>query len=245
MTADTRRTTATGQTHSTVPMLVDCIDLACTYGTGPGAVVAVHGTTCHIPPRARIAITGPSGSGKSTLLHLLAGLQQPTAGTVDWPALTDSGRPLTAQIGLIFQGPSLLPALDVTENIALPLLLAGLREHDALDLARQALDRLAVTDLAGKLPDELSGGQAQRVAIARALALRPRLILADEPTGQLDRHTAEHVISVLLDAADDADAAVVVATHDPAVAARMTHHWVMRDGRLTTTPDPKRDESTP
>jgi len=209
----------------TAAVLVECVDLARTYGSGADAVVAVHGATCHIMSGARIAVTGPSGSGKSTLLHLFAGLEPPTAGTIDRPS-PGMG------IGLVFQGPSLLPTLDVAENVALPLLLDGHRPADADDRARQALARLGIADLAGALPDELSGGQAQRVAVARALATRPQLILADEPTGQLDRRTADHVVDVLLAAAAEAGAALVIATHDPAVAARLAVRWEMRDGRL-------------
>lgn len=213
----------------TGPVLVECVDLARTYGSGADAVVAVHGATCRITSGARIAVTGPSGSGKSTLLHLLAGLEPPTAGTIDRP-------PQGVGIGLVFQGPSLLPTLDVAENVALPLLLAGHRPADADDRARHALARLGIADLAGALPDELSGGQAQRVAVARALAARPQLILADEPTGQLDRRTADHVVDVLLAAAAEAGATLVIATHDPAVAARLAVRWEMRDGRLRSRP---------
>ncbi|HEY0449600.1 ABC transporter ATP-binding protein [Actinophytocola sp.] len=208
-------------------VLVECVDLARTYGSGAAAVVAVHGATCRIKPGARVALTGPSGSGKSTLLHLFAGLEHPTTGTIDWPAL-----PRRTEIGLVFQGPSLLPALDVTENVALPLLLAGHRPDDATERALQAMSRLGIDELAGSLPDELSGGQAQRVAIARVLAARPLLILADEPTGQLDRHTADRVLSVLLSTADEVGAALVIATHDPTVAGRLAEQWQMRDGRL-------------
>ena len=212
-------------------VVVDCADVARTYGTGPAAVVAVHGATCQIQPGARVALTGPSGSGKSTLLHLFAGLEQPTAGTIGWPALVDK-----TEIGFVFQGPSLLPDLDVTENVALPLLLREHRPEEANKRARRALVRLDIDDLAAALPDELSGGQAQRVAIARVLATQPLLILADEPTGQLDRHTADRVMSVLLDTADEVGAGLVVATHDPAVAGRLAEQWEMHDGRLNLHP---------
>jgi putative ABC transport system ATP-binding protein len=210
-------------------VLVACTDLARTYGTGTHAVVAVHGATCRVVAGARTALTGSSGSGKSTLLHLLAGLERPTAGTVERPSPG-------VGVGLVFQGPSLIPAFDVTENVALPLLLDGHRETDAFDRARQALARLEIADLAAAMPATLSGGQAQRVAIARVLATRPLLVLADEPTGQLDRRTADHVMDVLLATASEVGAAVVVATHDPAVAAKLTERWTMRDGRLESGP---------
>jgi putative ABC transport system ATP-binding protein len=206
-------------------VLVECVDLACTYGSGAHAVVAVHGATAQVVAGARVALVGPSGSGKSTLLHLFAGLEKPTAGVIDWPSPG-------VGIGLVFQGPSLLPTLDVTENVALPLLLHGYRETDAMDRARRALARLDIDALADAMPATLSGGQAQRVAIARVLATRPLLILADEPTGQLDRRTADHVVDVLLATAAEIGAALVVATHDPAISSKLTERWDMRDGRL-------------
>ena len=130
--------------------------------------------TCHgARPDARIALTGPSGSGKSTLLHLLAGLDTPTSGIVTWPAWAVTAGPAPGEVGLVFQGPSLIPALDVVENVALPLLFAGLPEPEATERAVTALARLGITDLAAALPEELSGGQAQRVAVARVLAARP------------------------------------------------------------------------
>ncbi len=212
--------------------LVRCTDLAMTYGAGNRAVVAVHSVTCMVEPGQRIAVTGPSGSGKSTLLHLMAGLVRHTSGALSWPGLGGSpaGRP--GRVGVVFQGQSLLPALDVVENVQLPLLLAGADVGSARSAAVDALCLLGIGELASQLPEELSGGQAQRVAVARVLAARPRLILADEPTGQLDQDSAERVISVLLAAADELDAAVVVATHDEIVADRLAEHWRMRDGRL-------------
>ncbi len=208
-------------------------DAARTYGTGATAVVAVHGATCTVDAGASIAITGPSGSGKSTLVHLLAGLDRPTAGLVTWPAFTDTPlRP--GPVSVIFQGPSLLPALDVTENVALPLLLDGTDPATARARAQAALDRLDLGFLAAKLPEELSGGQAQRVAVARTLAGTPRLILADEPTGQLDHEAGATVIDALLDTVAHLGAGLVLTTHDPLVAARVPTRWTMRDGELTT-----------
>jgi ABC-type lipoprotein export system ATPase subunit len=136
---------------------------------------------------------------------------------------------------MIFQGPSLLPPLTVVENVALPLILAGGSAADGHRRGMETLRLLGLRDLADKLPEEISGGQAQRVAVARALAGEPRLILADEPTGQLDRASSASVLDVLLAAADRSDAALVVATHDPTVADRLPERWQMRDGRLTTT----------
>jgi ABC-type lipoprotein export system ATPase subunit len=140
---------------------------------------------------------------------------------------------------MVFQAPSLLPPLDVLENVALPLLLLGVGDDDARAGAFAALERLALVDLVSKLPEELSGGQAQRVAVARALVASPALILADEPTGQLDSGTAADVVDALLEAARATDAGLVVATHDPAVARHLDQQWTMRDGHLSVHARPE------
>jgi putative ABC transport system ATP-binding protein len=212
--------------------LVRCSDASRTFGRGDQAVVAVHGCTCEVDAGSRIAITGSSGSGKSTLLHLLAGLESPTGGAVTWPDLGHSPVERSRDIAVVFQGPSLLPALTVAENVALAAVLTGTDEAEADTRAVVAMETVGVAALADQLADTLSGGQSQRVAIARALALRPRLVLADEPTGQLDAETGGHVLDVLIAAVDETGAALVVTTHDPAVARRLDHHWQMSDGRL-------------
>ena len=213
--------------------LVRCIDVARTYGTGRAAVVALHGVTCEIRPGDHLAIMGPSGSGKSTLLHIIAGLDAPTAGAVTWPALGNRADLRPGPIALVLQGPSLLPPLDIIENVALPLVLGGADAAEASERAGDALATLDLTELAAKLPEELSGGQAQRVAIARAVAQRPRLLLADEPTGQLDHATGATVMEVLIWAAVESGAALVVSTHDPAVGDRLARHWTVADGAVT------------
>ncbi len=221
---------------STVTPLVRCDGAARTYGSGAQALVALQETTCEVLPGAAIALTGPSGSGKSTLLHLMAGLDDPTVGEVSWPAIgpRESLRP--GPVAVIFQGPSLLPPLTVEENVALPLTLGGVPNDEALRRARTALDTLGLLDLARKLPDEISGGQAQRVAVARAMAGDPVLILADEPTGQLDHDSGVAVVDVLTLSASHTGAALVVSTHDPSVAERLSERWELRDGRLLTAP---------
>ncbi|MFD5659718.1 ABC transporter ATP-binding protein [Streptomyces hirsutus] len=196
-------------------VLVACQDAALTFGRGPTAVVAVHGANLSITPGDRLAIVGPSGSGKSSLLHLLAGLECPTSGTVTWPHLDGPG-----DIGLVFQADSLVPSLDVAENTALPLVLAGHPETQTRHPVTEALGLVGAAALAERLPEEISGGQAQRVAVARVLAQQPCLILADEPTGRLDHATGARVLDALLTAADRTGAALVVTTHDPAVAPR-------------------------
>ena len=209
--------------------LVRCTGVARTYGRGSRAVVAVHGVTCALAPGDRVALTGPSGSGKTTLLHLLAGLDRPTTGTIGWPGLDERPR---GRVGVVFQGPSLLPSLDVRENVALPLLIAGRAEDDAGREALRALTAAGIAELAAQLPEELSGGQAQRVAVARVLAAAPRLIIADEPTGQLDSTRAAQVIDLLNEVCIRLDAALLVATHDPAVVVRLPRRWEMRGGAL-------------
>jgi ABC-type lipoprotein export system ATPase subunit len=216
--------------------LAECTDVDRVYGGGAAAVTAVRAVTCGVPAAARIALTGPSGSGKSTILHLLAGLDAPSRGTVRWPALRTDQRGRPAGVGLVFQGPSLLDDLDVTENVSLPMIFAGASAAVATRRAEAALTAVGIGELSHRLPAELSSGQAQRAAIARVLAARPALILADEPTGQLDRGTGAQVVAALLAAADAAGAAVVIATHDAAVAARLPVRWSMRDGRLCTGP---------
>ncbi|HEY2703260.1 MAG TPA: ABC transporter ATP-binding protein [Candidatus Dormibacteraeota bacterium] len=203
------------------------------YGSGAGAVVALQRASCAVRAGERIVVTGPSGSGKSTLLHLLAGLETPSEGVVDWPAIGPRDRLRPLAVATILQGPSLLPPLDVLENVALPLMLGGMAEARALAAAAAALEALGLGSLSGRLPEEISGGQAQRVAVARVLAGSPRLVLADEPTGQLDGATGTQMLDVLDEAVARLGAALVLTTHDRRVAARFDTAWTMADGRLT------------
>lgn len=204
------------------------------YGKGDAATQALRSATCAVFPADRIALVGPSGSGKSTLLHLLSGLDRPTGGSVTWPALGERAALHPRLVADIFQGPSLLPPLTVLQNVRLPMALAGLSDAEATERALEALSAFAVDHLRDKLPEEISGGQAQRVSIARTVALRPRLVLADEPTGQLDSVTAKRVLATLFDRLDARGAALVLATHDPALAERCALTWRMTDGILTT-----------
>jgi ABC-type lipoprotein export system ATPase subunit len=211
--------------------LVECRGVSRTFGSGESAIVAVHSATCALDSDTRVALVGPSGSGKSTLVHLLAGLDHPTAGELDWPGLPD-GPQKPGAVGVVFQGASLMDPLTVRQNVAYPLLLQGMTEQAADARADTALQQLDIAALSDAMPDELSGGQAQRVAIARVLAMRPQVIFADEPTGQLDGSTARGVITVLLAAADLLGAGLVIATHDVDVASRLSSRWTMSDGRL-------------
>jgi lipoprotein-releasing system ATP-binding protein len=203
-----------------------------TYALGQTQVVALASTTCTVMTGDRIALVGPSGSGKSTLLHLMGGLDTPTSGAITWPALGSREKLRPMMVGLVFQMPSLLAPLSVVENVEIPLLLGRESVEKARVSALEALERIGLLSIADKLPEELSGGQAQRVAVARALASRPKLILADEPTGQLDHPTAQHLFDVLLDSLEGTDTALVVATHDMAVAERMNKVWHMQHGKL-------------
>lgn len=228
--------------------VVRCVAVGRTFDTGDRAVTAVHDVTCTVALGDRVAITGPSGSGKSTLLHILAGLETPTTGQVSWPALGGHPRDGAHRVGLVFQAPTLIPSLTVVENVELPMLLTDTdtATSEARQRARDALDLLDLLNLSDGLPQELSGGQAQRVVIARVLAAQPRLILADEPTSQLDRTTAAHVADLLLQVSDAIGAALVVATHDAAIGNRMSTSWPVHDGRLhTADTEPLRAVQTP
>jgi putative ABC transport system ATP-binding protein/lipoprotein-releasing system ATP-binding protein len=197
-----------------------------------GTVTAIAEATFEVAAADQIALVGPSGSGKSSLLHLIAGIDKPTDGLIEWPALGSAESLRPGPVAIAFQGPSLLPPLTVAENIALPVLLAGGGETEAAAAADALMARLGLTDIAAKLPEEISGGQAQRAGLARALVGRPRLILADEPTGQLDRGTAADLMTALLDHVRATGAALLVATHDAAIADRLLLRWQMDDRRL-------------
>jgi ABC-type lipoprotein export system ATPase subunit len=214
--------------------LVAAEGLARRFGDKARAVVALEPATFSIAKGGRIALLGPSGSGKSTLLNLIAGLDEPTAGRIAWPAIGphEALRPLA--VGMIHQFAALVPTLTVAENIALPLHLAHRpAEGNAISAAIAAV---GLFDVADRLPDELSGGQAQRAGIARVLVHRPMLLLADEPTGQLDQVTGRAMLSALLEHADRNGTTAIVATHDPAIAARMDLVWHMDHGRLILPP---------
>jgi len=195
------------------------------------AVEVLVDADCVVKAGDRIALVGPSGSGKSTLLTILGGLLSPSGGEVTWPALGDRWDLQPLQVSFVFQTPSLFPSLTILQNITLPLIVAG-RDLQVEGRAERLLEAFGLSDLRNKLPEELSGGQAQRVAMARALIVRPRLILADEPTGQLDSGTAKAFIDTVLSLISETPAALLIATHDKAVAARMAVRWTMDHGRL-------------
>ena len=202
-----------------------------------GPTNALDGASMSVGAGEVVAVMGPSGSGKSTLLHCLAGIIQPDAGTVTYAGTSLSTMPdgprsalRRTDFGFVFQFGQLVPELTCLENVALPLRLGGTRRRAAEARAREWLDRLEVSDVAGKRPGEASGGQGQRVAVARALVTGPRAVFADEPTGALDSLNGEHVMRLLTAAARDTGAAVVLVTHEPRVAAYSDREVVVRDG---------------
>ena len=204
-----------------------------------GSTAALDGASMSVAAGEIVAVMGPSGSGKSTLLHCLAGIIRPDAGTVryqgaDLAALGDRARSALRRtdFGFVFQFGQLVPELTCLENVALPLRLNGSRGRVAARRAREMLAELALAEIGGKRPGEVSGGQGQRVAVARALVTSPRVIFADEPTGALDSLNGETVLKLLLAAARQTGAAVVLVTHEARVAAYSDREAVVRDGRV-------------
>ncbi|WP_432482523.1 ABC transporter ATP-binding protein [Kineococcus esterisolvens] len=213
--------------------------LVMAHGEGPGATRALDGVDVTLGAGESVAVTGPSGSGKTTLLHCLAGILRPTAGSVqlagaDLAAMSDARRTALrrSDFGFVFQSGQLLPELPAQENAALPLMLGGVDRRTATARARDVLASLGLSGLQERRPGQLSGGQAQRVAIARALVGSPKVVFADEPTGALDQGTGEEVLHTLTGAVRAAGAALVVVTHDPAVARWCGRTLAMRDGRV-------------
>ena len=203
-----------------------------------GPVTAVADVTLKILPGDHIAIRGPSGCGKSTLLHILGCVEPPSGGTLlfrgdDVTKLSDRQRSLLRlrQIGFVFQRFFLLPMLTAAENVELPQSEANVPKSDRRQRTQELLEYVGLAARAAHRPSELSGGEMQRVAIARALANKPGLLLADEPTGELDRATGEQIAS-LLDRVNADGTALVIVTHDPALAERSTRILSMRDGRI-------------
>lgn len=205
-----------------------------------GPTEALRGASLEVQAGEIVAIMGPSGSGKSTLLHCLAGILLPDSGDVRFAGRDlrrmsekDRSRLRLTEFGFVFQHGQLVPDLPGEENVALPLLLRGDSRRTAIATAREWLEELGVPEAIGKLPGELSGGQAQRVALARAFAIQPRVIFADEPTGSLDSLSGEAVMELLTAAAREQGTTVVLVTHDARVAAYAHREVIVRDGRVT------------
>jgi predicted ABC-type transport system involved in lysophospholipase L1 biosynthesis ATPase subunit len=220
--------------------LVRAVDLTRSYGTAASEVHALRGVSFDICRGERIALLGKSGSGKSTLLHLLGGLDRPTAGQVrvgndDLSRLRS--RELATyrlfKVGMIFQAFNLIPSKTALENVELPMIFAGLSKRQRLRHASEALEIVGLSGRLSHKPAELSGGEQQRVAIARALVNRPQLLLADEPTGNLDSDTTAGIIDLLNDHLDRNGTAMLMVTHDEELAQRCAHRLLrLRDGQL-------------
>lgn len=215
-------------------------DISKSFDTAEGRVEVLKHVSLGLEAGQSLALTGESGSGKSTLLHIAAGLEQPDAGQVlvaqdDLTAMGDAGRARLrrGQVGLIFQQFNLIPSLTVAANLGFQARLAG--KEDAAFAAEMA-QRLGLDGLLQRYPEQLSGGQQQRVAIGRCLAARPALVLADEPTGNLDEATGDQVLDLMLHLTAQAGAALLLVTHSPRLAARCTARAHLRAGQLGDAP---------
>lgn len=224
--------------NSTEPVL-EAKHVSRRYGQGADGFSALSNVSLAVSSGEILALMGPSGSGKSTLLYILAGLDDPTDGTVAlvgtrWTNLSgkDRARFRRHNSGFIAQGMTLLPQATAAENVEVPLLLEGIGRTERMRRVEKALDEVGLADLAASLTDELSGGEQQRVAIARALVLEPRVVLADEPTGSLDAQTAQIIARLLVAAATKTGAAVVLVTHDPAIAQHADRIITLNSGVL-------------
>ncbi|RAK65374.1 ABC transporter ATP-binding protein [Phenylobacterium kunshanense] len=216
------------------PLILD--DVGLTLPSAAGPVEILRHLSLTLNDGERVALVGPSGSGKSSLIAVAAGLEQPSAGRVmlfgqDLAKLDEDGRAKLrrGRVSLVFQSFHLLPNMTAEENVAAPMEIA--RRPNAMAEARTWLDRVGLSARLRHYPHQLSGGEQQRVALARALAPRPKLIFADEPTGNLDSTNARHVADLMLDLVADAGAALLLVTHDPALAARAQRVVTLRDGR--------------
>jgi putative ABC transport system ATP-binding protein len=216
-------------------------DLTRRFDLGDRSVTALAGVNFRAHAGERVAVMGPSGGGKSTLLALLGGLDAPSGGQVliegrDLGAMDEHERVDLRRggLGYIFQGHNLLPALSVLDNVEYPLLVSGAPRAERSRRALEALSQVGLADKAYALPDELSGGQQQRVGIARCLVARPRIVLADEPTGNLDSRTTAAILELLCKATRERGMTLVMVTHDPTVAAYAERTVRLRDGRIET-----------
>jgi putative ABC transport system ATP-binding protein len=210
-----------------------------TLQSGDRMLEVLKPTDLHVPKGQALAIMGPSGSGKSTLLGLIAGLDSPSGGSIkiDGEEITGLNEDALAllrgrKVGIVFQSFNLIPNLTAEENVALPLELSGHFEGDAAARAKELLQTVGLAERGHHYPVQLSGGEQQRVALARAFAPRPALLLADEPTGNLDSATGQHIVDLLLQLNREQGTTLVMVTHDPGLAARADRTVHLRDGRI-------------
>lgn len=209
------------------------------YGTADKPIYALNQVHLEVGEGEFVAIMGPSGSGKSTALYLIGGLERPSSGRVwlrdtDISTLNDDdlSRIRRESLGFVFQFFNLIPVLSAAENVAMPLILDGVPRADALKQANDALARVGLADRSAHRPAELSGGQQQRAALARAMVARPALILADEPTGNLDSRSSDEVVQMLRQTVDDLHQTLLLVTHDPRVAAYADRIIFLKDGKI-------------
>jgi putative ABC transport system ATP-binding protein len=219
--------------------LVQTQNLTKTYGSGSTAVTALNHVNINIHDGEFVAIMGPSGCGKSTLLHLLGGLDTPSDGkvTIDGTSIAEMPDDQLTElrrrrIGFVFQFFNLIPVLSAAENAALPITLDGVKPDEAATKAKEWLSRFGLADRLASRPDQLSGGEQQRVAIARALVAEPTLILADEPTGNLDTRSGDEIAGLLRDVSKQYNRTIIMVTHDPRIAAYADRIIFLKDGKV-------------
>jgi len=219
--------------------VLDCRNVVRRFREGASTLEVLHGVTLAVQPAERVAIVGASGSGKTTLLQILGGLDEPSEGEVLVNGEAMHGTDEAAKgdlrnryIGFVYQFHHLLPEFTAEENVAMPLLIRREAKPAALQHARELLGRVGLGERLTHKPGELSGGERQRAAVARALITRPQLVLADEPTGNLDSGNGEHVLKLMLELNEELKTSLVIVTHDHSIAQRMDRILVLEDGEL-------------
>lgn len=219
--------------------VLECRSIVRRFEEGGSTLEVLGGVDLTIKAAERMAIIGASGSGKTTLLQIMGGLDTPTSGEVlvdgqrmDEMSERGKGEMRNRYIGFVYQFHHLLPEFSAAENVAMPLMIRRVKKEDALDQARALLERVGLGERLTHKPGELSGGERQRAAVARALITRPKLVLADEPTGNLDAGNGEHVLQLMLELNRELETSLVIVTHDHSIANRMDRVMILESGRI-------------